>query len=455
MLKVERSFLQFAFLSDRKAWIVSSPSGYFSCSENADGLFGWVIPAGYGQLAHFISNTRFISRFYRPDIIFNTLRLRSESKAIELANRGHHAVARGRLEDFRPPVITLLELKRDLNGKALIKFQSYDPPGFPLTQIIVKIHDGVELFRASVAAYKAGDTVHTIEVPLGSSDGLIEVYGVNKVGSSDPSSEDILSNHLKRNASSLTSMEKKPQGDLWVLSIGVREYSDPQLNSLKYPEDDARAFAQAMQPEQKEFYKGGDSLCLTSKVDTTKEAIVNRGIPWIKSRAKSGDTVMLFFAGHGIDEDSFFSFLPSNYSRNLEDSKLEGSRIRDLAELLISRGVRVVIFLDACHSALEIKYTDFVLRMKAGLAVTPTIFAACEDNGLAYEDLRYGGHGAFTYGILRALKGIGSSGSLLSSDDLSYSVHEIVKQLTANENPPQLPVAHDTTESPLIKVIKS
>lgn len=83
-----------------------------------------------------------------------------------------------------------------------------------------------------------------------------------------------------------------PAGELWALCAGVDSYEDPAIQSLKYACRDARKLHQYLRAEL-----GYRSSLLENKGENEFEAAMER----IARKAKPGDTVLVYFGGHGIN----------------------------------------------------------------------------------------------------------------------------------------------------------
>ena len=55
--------------SDRKRWVLVSPSGFYDASVVGEDLVGWHVNRGREEAADFFPVSRLRARFYRPEVI--------------------------------------------------------------------------------------------------------------------------------------------------------------------------------------------------------------------------------------------------------------------------------------------------------------------------------------------------------------------------------------------------
>lgn len=181
-----------------------------------------------------------------------------------------------------------------------------------------------------------------------------------------------------------------------ALIVGIDNYSTYPLNGCV---NDAVAIANTLE-------KNGDgspnfSVALLTSNDTNvstaalSEAIHNL----FKGDA---DTVLLFFAGHGIiNPDTNAGYIVSqNGSRGAWGVSL--SEILGLANRAYPHIKSTVIILDSCHSGFAGEVPSIGNEQIAAIGTGVTILTACHRNGTAAE---VNGHGLFTDILLDGLTG--------------------------------------------------
>jgi hypothetical protein len=188
-----------------------------------------------------------------------------------------------------------------------------------------------------------------------------------------------------------------------VLAIGVDEYADPRIQDLGFARTDAQRFAQAVGAT------GANVVVASSKVLDEKGAGRDDALAALRqviAAAAADETVMLFFAGHGVrgDDGSYFLATPDTKIDDIPGSALPWNAVADV--LAKSRG-RIAVFLDTCHSGAAGIYTtndaavkSLLERVSSGIVV----FSASKGRELSEETTAAGG-GVFTSALVEVIAG--------------------------------------------------
>lgn len=231
---------------------------------------------------------------------------------------------------------------------------------------------------------------------------------------------------------------------LWLLLIGVNQYLDEDLPSLRYSALDCRGLSEALevacqqfsQMEMTTFHDFGLQLPLLGDI---------RGkLAEIKVNAKPEDTVLFYFSGHGvIDGDTQQTFL---CLRDTQKDDLANSAIalHELLSILGSCAARQqLIWLDACHSGgmtlrgavpnVMLNPTRQLVRDLQSAAASSKGFYAllsCDTDQQSWEFPELG-HGVFTYYLIRGLRGeAADSQGMVTADGLyRYVYHQTLQYL--------------------------
>ncbi len=145
-------------------------------------------------------------------------------------------------------------------------------------------------------------------------------------------------------------------------------------------------------------------------------------------KATQDDTVILFLAGHGVNEDGNYYFLPKDAKqRNERWRKSSVIKWRVLQDALEGTAGRRILLVDTCHSG-----NAFNARLvKDAANARITIISATDSNSFAQElpDLK---HGVFTYALLEGLKGKAdvNRDNLIKIKELDNYISEQVEELT-------------------------
>lgn len=254
--------------------------------------------------------------------------------------------------------------------------------------------------------------------------------------------------------------EPRAEGRVFVLVVGVEDYSDPKITDLRYAEDDAQAvyefFAQdPLSPTVAERVK-----LLRGKAATQRGVRLAIRDHLVRQATGPNDTAIFYFAGHGF-ADAFGVYL-GTVDTKLTELELSGLAWSDLQRdwSRISAGRRVFIA-DACHSGgLEglrgpggIGKRVLAIQPKGG-SVSVTL-AATGANQLSAED-KESGHGVFTASLLAGLKGSadGDGDGAVSLGELSRHLIQDVPRRAKVVGGNQTPEVHYTGDATLGRQLK-
>lgn len=228
---------------------------------------------------------------------------------------------------------------------------------------------------------------------------------------------------------------------LWVLAAGVSRYGDSTLN-LRFADSDADAVAAAFGRQRGgPLYRDVRTQVLLNE-HVTREAIL-AALEGLLHQVRVDDVVLLFLAGHGVQDTSIGSyyFLPS--PANANSLRTHGLRMTDVEEMLriLRSNVRgVVTMLDTCHPGAlgawrSVMSDELVAPMPAGDGFF--LFAASRPGEESQEDADLG-HGAFTYALLEGLAGAADADGdgVLPVSELFGYVARRVPALTNGEQHP-------------------
>ncbi|MFQ5664935.1 MAG: caspase family protein [Candidatus Binatia bacterium] len=228
---------------------------------------------------------------------------------------------------------------------------------------------------------------------------------------------------------------------LWLLAIGVSRYKDADLN-LQFAASDARAIdATLLWQGKRRLYDRVRTLVLTDE-KVTRESILD-SMERFLGRAGPNDVVVIFFAGHGVQDlnTNSYYFLP--YPATPDNLLTAGLRMSDFDEMVrvLRRDVRgVVVMLDTCHAgALQLAAHGLVSADYLGMSVGEGFFllAATKPGEDSKEEPQLA-HGVFTYAVLEGLQGRADADGdgLVSLSELFGYVARVVPRLTGAQQHP-------------------
>jgi hypothetical protein len=236
--------------------------------------------------------------------------------------------------------------------------------------------------------------------------------------------------------------------NLWILSIGVNRYDDPGIPNLNYAAADARDIISAFKTQEGKLYRKVESLLIADGTATapTRDNIIDN-LGFLK-QAGQRDVVMLFIAGHGVNDDGGnFFFLPSDAAFNPDGSIRQSRAIpnRDIRSILDLPGKKLV-FIDSCHSegtsGRKTRAVENSSLVRELMDPGTVIFTSSRGSELSQEAAEYG-HGVFTYAIIQGMSGQADliRDGLITMKELDAYVSETVPRLTRG-------LQHPTTSTP-------
>jgi hypothetical protein len=255
-------------------------------------------------------------------------------------------------------------------------------------------------------------------------------------------------------------VSSKFSGRKFAVVIGVSRYKfhDGGLNDLQYADADARAVREFLRQREGGGFAPDDILYLENEQATIEG--VRSALKDFLRRAEPEDLILLYIAGHGAPDP----FAPQKLYFLLHDTKvadMPGTALpmSELKEFLDSsvRARRVVVFIDACHSA---GLSGAKLVTRRGLEQTENnvfnlyaerlfsesgkaVLTSSDINEISQEGASWGGgHGIFTWSLLEGLRGEADSNNdhLVTAGELFEFVRDRVRlETTFTQNPRVLP----------------
>ena len=203
-----------------------------------------------------------------------------------------------------------------------------------IAKVIVRV-DGVEVPQgwSRGLAIAAGEQKELpVEVPLASGQNWIEVTPVDSNGISGDTSR------------FRTIYKGNYPSDLFIVTLGVSDYDDPDLK-LQYAAKDARDIAAAF-----EKYGTGRKHLLVLTDKEVKDKSVLEKVKIFLSAASLEDRIVFYVAGHGMLDDQLnYYYAPAGF--NIDRVGETGIPMDDLLACIQSSKARKrLLLLDTCHS---------------------------------------------------------------------------------------------------------
>ncbi|MBD2568499.1 eIF2A-related protein [Anabaena lutea] len=239
--------------------------------------------------------------------------------------------------------------------------------------------------------------------------------------------------------SQLNQVQKTITAKLWLLLVGVNQYQDQQLPSLRYSAVDCQGLAEALTSATQQQFSQTEMVILH---DFTQQlpllATVTAILQKITTTAQPLDTILCYFSGHGIinpETQEAFLCLADTQKDNIQNT---GLAVKELLQILgNSKAQNQLIWLDACHSGgmtlRGINPTPQLVEILQQLASKSKGFYAllsCDTNQQSWEFSELG-HGVFTYYLIEALKGKSANAQgLISADGIyNYVFHKTLQYI--------------------------
>jgi hypothetical protein len=237
-------------------------------------------------------------------------------------------------------------------------------------------------------------------------------------------------------------------GQIFGFLIAVEAYQDASIKSVRFAENDATGLRDAL--ELHGLDPANTVLLLSARATKTRiESEVRR----VCKTVREGDTLYFFYAGHGFSKnDKNYITCHDTVRKDLGPTSIELQGL--LKEFAKSKCRNIILFLDSCHSGLEIDdsmrsilsdLSDDDFRDFCSTAEHHQAFSACKPDEQSHSAL-YLKHGIWTYYLLEALNGRDKAalerGKFLTASSLqSYLSSSVLKSPHRQSSDVQTPMA--------------
>ncbi len=226
----------------------------------------------------------------------------------------------------------------------------------------------------------------------------------------------------------------------YALVIGIAKYKNLSAQQqLQYSERDAEAvYSVLISPEGGNFRAENVHTLVGAKA--TLASIRKEMEEWLPSVAKEEDRVLVYFAGHGFVAQGQAYLAPYD---------IELNRIAQTAYPMATLGsvfgkVKAkwkVLLTDSCHSGAVAPDADVQTINRSLIDLSRSVFSltASRDRERSFESPDWGGgHGIFTYYVVRGLEGEADHNrdGLVTADELGEYVRSNVREATDSKQNP-------------------
>lgn len=201
-------------------------------------------------------------------------------------------------------------------------------------------------------------------------------------------------------------------GPVHAVMVGISKYQNLAAHEqLHYADADARMFAEFLRSD-----RGGAVQDVTTLIDDAATTSAIRNV--IAAKAKEPGTFVLLIAAHGVSIDTgpqkgSYIYTFDTHPQYPKTTALSMAEIQDLLASRLEYTGRVYIFMDVCHAGIigsipTAKVNQDAEDQLLGSNNNPRTFGflASAPGQYSYEDEGIGGgHGVFSYFLVRGLNG--------------------------------------------------
>jgi tetratricopeptide (TPR) repeat protein len=226
----------------------------------------------------------------------------------------------------------------------------------------------------------------------------------------------------------------------YALVIGISKYKNlSSQQQLQYSERDAEAiYSILISPEGGSFRAENVHTLIGAKATLT--AIRRELEEWLPSVTKEDDRVLVYFAGHGFVAQTQpylapYDIEPLKISQTAYPMATVGSVFGKI------KAKWKVLLTDSCHSGAVAPDADVQTINRSLVDMTRSVFSltASRDRERSFESPDWGGgHGIFTYYVVRGLEGEADQNrdGLVTADELGEYVRSNVREATGGKQNP-------------------
>jgi hypothetical protein len=250
-------------------------------------------------------------------------------------------------------------------------------------------------------------------------------------------------------------------GQLKALLVGINRYSES--NPLSYCVQDAESLAKILSDPK---YTTNNKENIRLMTDNSEELdkpirsnIINNMVSLSKT-AQPTDTILFFYAGHGMEISDAGFILPSDFRQ--ETGAKGGISFAEIKDEFVNSKARFkVLLFDACHSGSVKGRAESGIMTESffkSLFPAPKGFAvvsSCNQQEYSYE-WEEKGHGVFSHYLLQGLKGYADENhdGIVDLSELHHYLTPLVQEWAFHNGKVQTPVI-DANFSGLLPLTKA
>jgi hypothetical protein len=398
-------------------WLTITPEGYYNSSEKG----AQYLSVTSGETSYSVE--RFYDVFYRPDIV--TAKLRGEDIKDLITITMKDAIKNP------PPTVEITPLKDNDSSQINVCYSARNTGGgigevrlFHNGKLIqsdgyyrevakstaentrLSFLDGKSIYqdmrsvsvkgnvdRINLAGKVKGDSFQDCKY-------IDAIPGENIISVSAFNNGNTVQSYMK--TVSFNSKIKPEEPHLYILAIGIDEYTDSNVN-LKYAVKDAKELEEKLKTQSVTLYKHQNiHYTLLRNKEASKINVMSK-IHEFAQKIKPNDSFILFAAGHGVLLQNQYYMLTHDFNGQLHDTNMISSNeIVEMSKKI--KSLNQLLIFDTCHAGgvdtivgglYDARMS--VLAKKMGLH----IYASASDKQAAMDG--YKGNGLFTHTLLDGL----------------------------------------------------
>lgn len=242
----------------------------------------------------------------------------------------------------------------------------------------------------------------------------------------------------------------------YAVIVGVAKYKNSTggLTNLRFADRDAMSFYDFLLSPQGGSFKR-DNVKLLLNEDATSQNVRSALFTFL-TKPREQDLVILYFAGHGSpDPHDKRNLYLLTYDTQLDDMGGTAFPMWQLQDVFVRivKAKRVITFTDSCHSygvsgqlyGGSEKSNNLINQYLAAYAASAdrAVITASDVSELSAESEKWGGgHGVFTYFVLRGLQGDGDldhDGVVTAGELFAYVRDHVQKETDFQQTPIAMP----------------
>ncbi|NDW13139.1 hypothetical protein D0T50_09560 [Bacteroides sp. 214] len=344
--------VQLIAIENSNEYIVIIPDNYYKASQDCS------------KAIHFVKGNevyeydQFDLKYNRPDIVMERMGTVSD-QTLEL----YHKAWKKRLrkmqftedmlsDDFHTPTVEIVNYSdipaKTTSSSIALEVKASDSK-YALNRLLVWIN-GVPVYGLQGIPLQASpnqEVLKSVNLELLSGTNRVDVSCLNAKGA-----------EAYKQTFEIVCEAKTKKSDLYLVSIGVSNYTN-SLYNLHYADKDAKDVSALFNELNKSNLYGNIYSKVLANAEVTKESVLQ--VKDFLKNAGRNDVVVLFYAGHGVLDNSMDYYLAMS-NMDFNNPAERGLMYEDFEMLLDGiKPLKKLMMIDACHSG-EIDKEEYIAQ---------------------------------------------------------------------------------------------